>query len=62
MAPVALPANRFLSLRTKFVLFFSLILAVTCSTLSGYYVEARRAAMTNSLQQLGTILLTRSNR
>src|SRR5262245_50191424 len=50
-------ARHFLSLRTKFMLFFSLILAVTCSTLSGYYVEERREAMTNSLQQLGTILL-----
>jgi signal transduction histidine kinase/HAMP domain-containing protein len=52
------PANRFLGLRTKFVLFFSLILIITCSTLSWYYVEERREAMAVNLQQLGTILLT----
>jgi len=57
-APIPMRTRHFLSLRTKFMLFFSLILAVTCSSLSGYYVEARREAMTNSLQQLGTILLT----
>ena len=57
-APVALPANGFLSLRTKFVLFFSFILVIACSTLSWYYVEERRTAMAGNLQQLGTILLT----
>ncbi len=50
--------GRFLSLRTKFVLFFSLILIVSCSTLSWYLIENRRAAMANNLRQLGTILLT----
>ena len=58
MAPMPLPAHGFLSLRTKFVLFFSLILVIACSTLSWYYVEERREAMTDNLQQLGTILLT----
>ena len=58
MAPMPFPANRFLGLRTKFVLFFSLILIITCSTLSWYYVEERREAMAVNLQQLGTILLT----
>src|SRR3989475_7516587 len=58
MAPMPFPANRFLGLRTKFVLFFSLILAVACSTVSWYYVEERREAMAVNLQQLGTILLT----
>jgi two-component system sensor histidine kinase/response regulator len=58
MAPMPFPANRFLGLRTKFVLFFSLILAVACSALSWYYVDERREAMTNNLQQLGTVLLT----
>ncbi len=53
-----LPAHGFVSLRTKFVLFFSLILVIACSTLSWYYVVERREAMTNNLQQLGTILLT----
>ena len=58
LAPVPLPANRFFGLRTKFVLFFSLILVIACSSLSWYYVEERREAMTHTLQQLGTILLT----
>ncbi|TKB88769.1 MAG: HAMP domain-containing protein, partial [Nitrospira sp.] len=58
MTPPTLPAHRFLSLRTKFVLFFSLILVTACSTLSWYYVIERREAMTNNLRQLGTILLT----
>ena len=58
MAPMPLPANRFLNLRTKFVLFFSLILVLTCSTLSWYFIENRREAMADNLQQLGTILLT----
>jgi signal transduction histidine kinase/HAMP domain-containing protein len=57
-ALVALPASGFPSLRTKFVLFFTFILAIACSTLSWYYVEERRAAMTGNLQQLGTILIT----
>jgi hypothetical protein len=55
---LALPANRFPSLRIKFVLFFSFILVIACSALSLYYVEERRTAMTESLQQLGTVLLT----
>lgn len=54
----ALPARGFPNLRTKFVLFFSFILAIACSTLSWYYVEERRTAMTDDLQQLGTVLLT----
>ena len=58
MTPLPLPAHGFLSLRTKFVLFFSLILVIACSTLSWYYVIERREAMTNNLRQLGTILLT----
>ena len=55
---VVLPTYGIPSLRTKFVLFFSLILAIACSALSWYYVQERRAAMAESLQQLGTILLT----
>ncbi|MDP3595507.1 MAG: histidine kinase dimerization/phospho-acceptor domain-containing protein, partial [Nitrospirota bacterium] len=58
MDPELMPVGRFLGLRTKFVLFFSLILIMACSTLSWYYVEERREAMTGNLQQLGTILLT----
>jgi signal transduction histidine kinase/HAMP domain-containing protein len=58
MAPMPLPARGFLGLRTKFVLLFSLILIIACSTLSWYYVDERRQAMSNNLQQLGTVLLT----
>ena len=58
ITPLPLPVRGFLSLRTKFVLFFSLILIIACSTLSWYYVMERREAMTNNLQQLGTILLS----
>ena len=46
------------SLRTKFVVFFSLILILTCSTLSWYFIEVRRVSMTDNLNQLGAILLT----
>ncbi len=58
IAPMPLPTSRFLGLRTRFVLFFSLILVIACSALTGYYVKERRKTMTNNLQQLGTILLT----
>ncbi|MGH7147517.1 MAG: hypothetical protein ACREIJ_06400, partial [Nitrospiraceae bacterium] len=58
MAPMLLPSKGFPSLRTKFVLFFSLILVIACLTLSWYFVENRREAMAGDLQQLGTILLT----
>jgi signal transduction histidine kinase len=57
-SPIPSGANYFLGLRAKFLLFFSLILVVACSTLSLYYVEERRATMARNLQQLGTILLT----
>ena len=56
--PVALPTKGFPNLRTKFVLLFSVILAITCSTLSWFYVEERRTAMAGTLEQLGTVLLT----
>lgn len=52
------PRKGFFGLRLKFVLLFSVILIVTCSSLSWYFVETRRRAMTDSLQELGTILLT----
>jgi two-component system, sensor histidine kinase and response regulator len=58
MAPMPLPARGLPSLRTKFVLYFSLILIIACSTLSWYYVGERREAMTGNLLQLGTVLLT----
>jgi two-component system, sensor histidine kinase and response regulator len=56
--PIPLRSSHFLGLRAKFMLFFSLILTLTCSALSGYYIDERREAMTKGLQQLGTILLT----
>lgn len=52
------PPSWFFGLRVKFMLFFSLILIVTCSSLSWYFLETRRIAMTDNLQELGTILLT----
>lgn len=55
--PHGSPARRFIGLRTKFVVFFSLILVLTSSTLSWYFVETKREAMLESLQRLGTILL-----
>ncbi|THJ20035.1 MAG: GAF domain-containing protein [Nitrospira sp. CG24E] len=58
VAPTSLPSKGFPSLRTKFVLFFTIILAIACSTLSWYFIENRREAMADNLQQLGTILLT----
>ncbi len=58
VTPIPIPASRFLSLRTRFVLFFSLILVIACSALTWYYVKERKKTMTNNLQQLGTILLT----
>ena len=42
----------------KFVVLFSLILIMTCSSLSWYFIETRRKAMTDNLEELGTILLT----
>ena len=58
MAPLPLRASHSLGLRPKFVLLFSLILIIACSTLSWYYVEERRKTIALNLQQLGTILLT----
>jgi two-component system sensor histidine kinase/response regulator len=49
---------RFVSLRAKFVIFFSLILIVSCSSLSWYLIENRRSSIDDTLQQLGKILLT----
>lgn len=60
--PASGTAVRFFSLRIKFVLFFSLILIMTCSSLSWYFIEKRRQAMTDNLEELGTILLTNTVR
>ena len=56
--PSRLAAGQLASIRTKFVVFFSLILILTSSALSWYFIEVRRVSMTESLNQLGTILLT----
>lgn len=56
------PNTRFVSLRTKFVMFFSLILIIACSSLSWYFIETRRTAMTDHLEELGTLLLTNTVR
>jgi len=58
VASMPFPPNGFLSLRAKLVSLFSLILIVACVSLSWYYIEIRRAWLTNDLQQLGRILLT----
>lgn len=60
--PASGSAVRFFGLRIKFVLFFSLILIMTCSSLSWYFVEKRRQAMTDNLEELGTILLNNTVR
>src|SRR6185437_12898153 len=52
------PTVRLFGLRMKFVVFFGLILIMTCSSLSWYFIEARRKAMTDNLEELGSILLT----
>ena len=57
MARVTSRAVGFLGLRAKFMLFFSLILIIACSSLSWYYVEERREKMAENLHDLGTILL-----
>ena len=54
--------TRFVGLRIKFVVFFSLILIMTCSSLSWYFIETRRKAMTDNLEELGSILLTNTVR
>jgi signal transduction histidine kinase len=46
----------------KFVVLFSLILIMTCSSLSWYFIQTRRQAMTDNLEELGTILLTNTVR
>lgn len=60
--PASGTAVGFFSLRMKFVLFFSLILIMTCSSLSWYFIEKRRQAMTDNLEELGTILMANTMR
>ncbi len=56
------PTTRFFGLRLKFVSLFSFILVMTCSSLSWYFIETRRQAMTDNLEELGNILLTNTVR
>ncbi|MBI4000653.1 MAG: GAF domain-containing protein [Nitrospira defluvii] len=49
--------GRFISLRTKFVVFFSLIIILTCSGMSWYFIHSKRLAMTERVRDLGTILV-----
>ena len=48
--------RRFISLRTKFVLFISVVIVTVCSSLSWYFIEQRREFMTDSLTNTGRIL------
>ena len=56
------PQSGLSGLRMKFVVLFSLILIMTCSSLSWYFIETRREAMTSYLEELGTVLLTNTVR
>ncbi len=56
------PTAKVFGLRLKFGILFSLILVMTCSSLSWYFLETRRQAMTDNLEELGTILLTNTVR
>ena len=61
--PVASSVNpiedgpRFLSLRTKFSLFVSLVIILVCSGLSGFLIQQESKIMTRSLRNTGTILV-----
>ena len=48
---------KFVSLRTKFVVFFSMIIILTCSGMSWYFIYTKRLAMTERLQDLGAVLV-----
>jgi|CXWL01.1.fsa_nt_gi signal transduction histidine kinase len=60
--PASRPTGRFFGLRMKFVILFSAILITTCSALSWYFIETRRQAMTENLEELGMILLSNTVR
>ncbi len=55
--PPAIWPGRFISLRTKFVVFFSLIIILTCSALSWYFIQNKRTTMTERLRDLGSVLV-----
>jgi two-component system, sensor histidine kinase and response regulator len=49
--------RRFMSLRTKFVLFISLIIITTCSSLSWYFIRSHTDSMTSRVFGRGSILV-----
>lgn len=46
-----------MSLRTKFVVFLSLIIIATCSSLSRYFIQNKTEALTQQLVNVGSILV-----
>ena len=55
--PTLRPLTGFFSLRTKLVLFISLIIIAVCSGLSWYFVHQQAETMTRALLETGTILV-----
>ena len=53
---------RFLSLRTKFSLFVSLVIVLVCSGLSGFLIQKEAEIMKRSLMNTGTILVNTLNK
>jgi hypothetical protein len=51
------PHQRFVSLRTQFVALSGLIIVATTSSVSWYFVQDKRAAMTERLTGLGSVLV-----
>ena len=49
-------ARLFISLRTKLVVFISLIIVVICSALSAYFIQQRAAVLSDALINTGNIL------
>ncbi|PJA78219.1 MAG: hypothetical protein CO149_05230, partial [Nitrospirae bacterium CG_4_9_14_3_um_filter_51_5] len=47
----------FLTLRTKFSLFVSLVIVLACASLSGYLIQQQAEVMKTSLLNTGTILV-----
>jgi signal transduction histidine kinase/HAMP domain-containing protein len=51
------PKGRFMSLRTKFVAFVSLIIVAVCSGLSWYFIEQQAQSLTRALTETGILLV-----
>ncbi len=51
------PSSPFIGLRTKFVLFISLVIVAVCSGLSWYFIQQQSDAMTRALVSSGSILV-----